>query len=409
MIKNQLQHKYRERSLSIQPRTGTRQKATLMKKRFRWIAAAAIVGGVVASSPNSPVQADTFYPLPAAPIVTNVSFPTGGTAIAPGGDTIYTVRATVAVDAQVKDLSTVTMCLYKDGTAGTFDTVQSAIATGTDACTGAGNTAANSFLVTWTALNQQFAISSTTNGLASWQLGTGGDVSTFKTKANIGDASFGEYTGTHQALQIEFKFKVSHAMLAGTDWKVKTTATYPDSLCQTLLPQDPEKKCSDYDASIQLSGSDTEPIGTVAYYSVVTTSAADSQRLKYGFLLPGGTSLVKESTAISYIANTISTMTVVGTDFTATPTDKLTLVTTVPTTNKEVRIECRDGRTGTDSSTFYAVPKETTASLVVQRDVTDESADTGVLQCKLTYGGGAKTALVEYSNTVTVGLARVGS
>lgn len=397
-----------------------------MKKRsIRWIAVGAILGGVLASSSNSPVQADTFYPLPGKPAVT-VSYTDS---LAPGTNKIEVVTATIGLNATVGDLETVVLCAYKpseagglsefDATPGTDPTIDSVRL----ACNGSDH---NRIKIVWTESSSGDSFAAAEGGT----LGAGADLSTATTGAFSGTNGAyvsGIYNQAAQALQVTFKFKVGPAALAGDDWVISVAANYPDNVCAT----GGGSNCTEYSGFVadDLVGSGAETDVSAAYYQVVNTGGTRGRLgtyLDFEYLKDGQTSpeVTSEEDEITYTSNDYSTLTLRGTDFgrwdpaanedagAYVEGDTLTLhteSTTVP--SGRVAIDCRDFSASV--ATMFRVNKGVNAaggtSLVHTRDASTSTEQSAQITCTLTYGGGAQVALQEYSNTVTVGLAQTSA
>lgn len=326
----------------------------------RW-AAGIVLGGTLAFAPSM-VSADSLTPLPGAPSVDITSVPAS---IQPqftyvGGDGSYSVGVTVATNATLSVLETVKMCWYKGTAIGESPWTGCPIVGPEDG-----------FEMVWTEAADAFTVSAGTK------------------YAEDGSSIVGDngYDDSAQTMDMMFTFKVSNAMLAGSDWNVRVTATY-------------DAAGSYPDAS----GFDEESGKTVEYWGQITT---EREAAEFGFVAEGGTAFDTVS-AGAWVANAPSDFTLRGTDFTngSVPADTLILRSAAgaPGTG-EVALDCE---VDDDAAESVRIPKIIDVRAGADVGPSGEApVTTTMMFCTLTYGGGAAKALTEYSNTVTIGIVEL--
>lgn len=369
-------------------------------RRARPCVAASLVLAALAVAPHH-AQADVFSPIPSPPVVVITASPRTIEPNYPESTTVYTVSATVSTNATLAALNTVSMCWYRSGGDATCSTLNPA----------------NAFQMVWTEAN---ATSNGTGGFAV-SVGTFGVGFDYRTNryANAGSqtettTNTASYSSGAQSMTIEFSFKVSSAMEAGSDWFVKVTAVYDENLCNNA-------PCTGV-TEANRTGSAFESTRAVSYWGALTTT---QERMGFGVVAENGTSELRTANSFDYVANATSDYSMVGTDFfydlndtsspptttNGNPVDTLTLVAgggleAAGLSSKQVRLECKatTPAPAPASTDFVEVDKDG-ERLGVTISATGESpVTTGAIDCKLSYGGGATNALSIYSSAVTLSI-----
>ena len=392
------------------------------------VAISAMTSLVIVAS-NSMVSADEFKPLPGPPEVNILTFTDEIQPANPVSDgTLVEVQATVETNALLDDLSTVTLCMYKTEGVGTVQPTApyydgTNTHSDTEPCGGLGGTpnAANSVQIVWTEQSAD-TLGDGQGGFniigSIGDIGPGGNEHAINgsTACTSGDpdaspTSTCEYDEEEQFVTLTFKFRVSYALLAGTDWNYKVSAEIPDSACgdatcsELGIDLSPEsfRGSDEVGTDKDGAGPDTAETITVLYYGEVRTGATDSAS-DFGYLQDTQTSDYETYDAFDYLTNGMSQLTLTGTDFSRASGDTLSLVQTVPST-EEVALSCYDSLDWAVVEEYVAHTDDSATELDYQRDPTIEEVTDGSITCRLTYGGGADVALATYSNTVTVGIA----
>lgn len=368
-----------------------------------WISAVTLVCASLMSVAPRPAQADVFKPIPSPPVIDNIVAP--GSSVAnqiqpkypdsggsPVSDGVFEVSATVSTNATLDALKSVTMCWYKasegDTDCETLDPQYAFQMVWTESSATSGGTAGFS-------VSDSVAFSSNNYENDGSQVETTTDTSA--------------YDETAQSMKIRFKFRVSNAMRAGSDWVMKLTALYDTELCAGSAC--PGVTATDlYTTSTPLTGR------YVAYWGEITTS---QPRIGFGVITEGGTSEVRTVNSFEYVANATSDYGMTGTDFYYDPNDEAAPSTSIPSagadrlslvkvasgylpTNGQVVLECKAINPAGSDFVQIDVDGET---LDASLDPTSElPEDTGEIDCKLTYGGGAAFALKIYSSVVTISI-----
>ena len=309
----------------------------------------------------TPAIADTFTPLNDPPTVLSTGLFQGGTATSsitpahPRSTTVYTVSADVGSQGGLSNLDTVTMCLING------DNISYGVS-GVADCSGAGTNPKNLFKMVWTQATDSFAVT----GNNFYQ-----NVSSV---SNYGD-------GTALSATMEFKFKVSEAMLQGGSWIVRVEAV-------------------DDQGQVSTTG-EAGPI-TVNYFGAVTTQRVSQD---FGSLLGNNVQTIDGIKTGEFIANGVSYLTLAATDFTySTNTVAIQGNGGLAPAAGEVAFDCEAGATHT-SSGYRIGTTATSFDWNLFSGGTGESANTTHQHsCFLLFGGGASVANVQYTNTVTVGI-----
>lgn len=287
-----------------------------------------------------------FYPAAGPSDVMLITAPTLMTPGFPRSSIVYEVTAEIESPLGVTGLDSVSMCWYE-------------VTDGSPTCDSAATSPETEFLVTWNEASEEFVKTGTNH----YALGTGGDVSTV-----VESGSF---------VTVNFKFKISNAMRAG-DWVVVVTALD--------------------DAGLSRSRTESADVGS--FYSVMVRPDK-----KFGLLPKNGSYTVNDTLVGEYASNAPGDFSISATNFNCAGCDsshQLTLVTSGDPGPGEVALDCSIG------STLEATPLRVTGSTKkFSRQLTETGETTNKnnkMSCRLIYGGGAKRALVEYSNTFTFGI-----
>jgi len=369
-------------------------------RSIRILIGIALVASGLIAAPNV-VQADGFIPVPDRPVVVvneapgessaaaiQPKYPDSGGAPTSGG--IYSVTATVTTNATLAAFSTITMCWYK-------------ASAGTDTqCTSTPNPQ-NAFQMVWT----EATAAATPNGITGFAVtGSNAYVNSDSQTPATGTAA---YTDTAHSMTIKFSFRVSNAMLAGSDWAVKVTAVYDDTICNNPATVEAEPCPESYTAADR-TGSDEVTGRHVAYWGEMR---AQRESLAYGVIVPLATSSPQTASAFNFVTNAPSDFTMAATDFSydpdgggATPPDVVALTTGSPGL-KRARLECRAADGQTNSETSFLPLEVADISLGATIVPTGETVNTeGTIICTLQFGSGAGFALKEYSNIVTLSIVQ---
>jgi len=362
------------------------------------------------------VQADVFSPIPSPPVVNITVAPAeiqpqypDSLGVGESGG-VYTLTATIATNATLAALNTVQMCWYRSGEGAD------------DSC--ATLNPQNAFQMVWTEATAA-AASGVNVGKAGFVVSTTDEFASNR-YSNVGSqvettADTASYNKDAQSMTIKFSFRVSSAMLAGSDWAVKVTAVYDDNLCNNEVC--PGTTVAD------TTGSDSESDINVLYWGALTTSR---ERMGFGVVGENSTSEIRTANSFAFVANAESDYSMIGTDFyydvndeSAPVTsgenavDTLTLVAgegveAAGLTSKQVRLECKatnpagppppESELEPERFGFVKVDKDGERLGITIPATGETPVDTGAIDCKLSYGGGASEALKIYSSVVTLSI-----
>jgi len=302
-------------------------------------------------------QADDFTPqnLPSVPTSLIRTYPlTAMQPAYPRSTSVYQVSADVANADGFDKVTRVKMCWYITGA--------------TDHCD--ASDPRSGFVMTWDPANS-FVVEGTSN--------------------NYQNAS-SDFTDVDATTKIiNFKFKISDAMLAGTDWNLEVTVYNND------INGDPQ---SQYDTKS----------ASVGYYSYFATSRVPYD---YGDVLenPRGTSYDAYQAARSvgsFLANGNSSITAQVTDFTHSTNSVVddTLTLDVAYTHKKGTVEMVIGNNNNIVRRMEANKPQTIYENQLAAGTGETPDNTFVQDALIKYYGGAKFPHTTYTSTLTIGVGK---
>ena len=314
---------------------------------------AMIVAACFAAVAPSAQADDTFTPvnLPSVPTVAIQSVPSPLQPAYPRSTTTYTVTATVSNADGFSAIDNVQMCWYLDG----------------GVCDPTGSDPRSSFFMNYNVATDSFSVAGTNNYL---------------------NVSSSTTTLSSTSRDVNFSFKISDAMLASETWDVEVRAYNKD-----------------IDGNDQY-GSDLATNKTVNYFGYATTGRTG---VAFGSILEGSASSVTTpgNDYGSFIANDISSLSALSTDFThttgGTVDDTLALTSISPPASGSVRFFLGDNRAGLIVS---GTPGILYGNTGIFEEGTGETPQNLSSSAQVEYGGGAKFPGEQYSATVTIAIGR---
>jgi hypothetical protein len=254
------------------------------------------------------------------------------------------------------NLSTVTLCIFD------ADAI-SPNGSGVTPCANAATDPKHIFEMVWTQSTDSFAVTGTNH------------YQNVSSVSNYGD-------GTALTATMNFKFKVSNAMMQGSNWVIRVEAV-------------------DDQAQVSATG-ELSPVA-VDYFGAVTTQRTPTA---FGDLLANGQSTRSGIASGAFLANGISYLTLEATDF-ANGSNTIAIDPNGaqwPPTGT-VALDCEAAAVWNGANGVRVGTSATSFDWGLFSSGTGETADSShVHSCVLTFGGGATVARVEYTSTVTIGI-----
>jgi len=364
------------------------QATSAVQRPFALAAALALILSALVAAASPAAKADTFTPGAAAPVVTITGF---SEAIQPFYENssdadpgvAYFVTVEVVDSDGVDTIETVSICLFNG-----------------DSNDGAGCDAPDAdpktmFYMDWLAdgLDEGETYGPGASGSSGFEVGNsdslyaiggGTDVSSWATTGGT----------TPGLLTLTFRFYVSAAMLAGSDWTIRATAT------------DDEDK-------VGTATTATNAV-TVDYFGAVTVTRTS---IDYGTIAPGESAARLNRPLGKFVANDESETGLTGEDFTYTSgqfISTLDLVDDATPESGEVSLRCWRGDAelgGSESILVVPIfPRDLPSSVFGGAGAargTGEDPTELKHGCELSYGGGAVVSSQQYQADITVGIRQV--
>jgi hypothetical protein len=367
------------------------QATSAVQRPFALAAALALILSALVAAASPAAKADTFTPGAAAPVVTitdfsNVIQPFFENSSDADPGVAYFVTVEVVDSDGVDTIETVSICLFNG-----------------DSNDGAGCDAPDAdpktmFYMDWLAdgLDEGETYGPGASGSSGFEVGNsdslyaiggGADVSSWATDG-------GTTPGT---LTLTFRFYVSAAMLAGSDWTIRATAT--DN--------------TDGAPKVGTATTATNAV-TVQYFGAVTTTRTS---IDYGTIAPEESAARLDQSLGRFVANDESETDLVGEDFTYSTgpsfTSTLALVDKDTPGSGEVSLRCWRGDAALGATSILVVPD--TARDLPSSVFGGAGAARGTGEeplelkhgCELSYGGGATVSSQQHQADITVGIRQV--
>jgi hypothetical protein len=202
---------------------------------------------------------------------------------------------------------------------------------------------------------------------------------------NSGSTS-GYGDGTGASMNISFKFRISHGMLAGNDWSVRVTA-------------------------VDFNGQETPQTATgvtVLYFGSVV---AQRESVDFGSLTGGEDGIVNDLWDGAMTANASSDLTYKATSFSYL-TNELALATGLPSAAPsagKVAFDCNPSTTWDEGTALRLAATPKTARTGLYAGGTGEMGGDDLRHsCRVWFGGSAPVANQYYNSTFTVGIGAGG-